>query len=191
MKHHALTDEASGESNSLHLAQFAPMGYLQPTFIERPPDDKAHFQAFVSSLRESWWIIIAITVLSTVVVAVYMAMQPDVYEAYAQVQVDLENSNAALTATKGGTFSVNSINDPAYFNTQLQVLTSPRLLRQVVKDLGLEHDSNFRVARVTEVQAVSTRVVLPETPASDQNLDALDDEVPKEDLAEAARLAPY
>ncbi|MGQ0763406.1 MAG: GumC family protein [Acidobacteriota bacterium] len=192
MKHHALPDELSGESNSLHLAHFAPTGYLQPTFVERPPDDKAHFQAFVSSLRKSRWLIIAITVLCTAVVAVYMAIQPDVYEAYAQVQVDLENSNAGLTTTKGGTFAVNSINDPAYFNTQLQVLTSPRLLRQVVKDLGLEHDSNFRVAPVTQVQALSSRSALPETPAAtDSNIDAANDEVPKEDLAEAARLAPY
>lgn len=191
-EHYALTEDSNGESNSLHLAHFAPTGYLQPTFVERPPDDKAHFQAFVWSLRKSRWMIIGITLLCTAVVAVYMAIQPDVYEAYAQVQVDLENSNAGLTTTKGGTFAVNSINDPAYFNTQLQVLSSPRLLRQVVKDLGLENDSNFRVARVTEVQALSSRSALPETPAAtDPNIDALNDEVPKEDLAEAARLAPY
>jgi capsular exopolysaccharide synthesis family protein len=192
-QHRDLTDESVSENRSLHLAEYAPQRYLAPTLVERPSEDRAHIQAFLLSLRKSRWLIIGITLLATAVVGVYMALQPDVYEANAQVQVDLENANAGLTATKGGTFSVNPINDPAYFNTQLQVLSSPRLLRQVVKDLGLEQDPNFRVARISEAQALSSRQasVADKPTTADQTTDLANDEVAKEDLAEAARLAPY
>lgn len=191
-EHHALTDESGRETSSLHLAEYTPPGYPQLIHFERPSEDKAHLQAFLLSLRQSWWLILSITLMCTAVVGVYMRLQPDVYEAYAQVQVDLENSSVGLTTTKTGTFSVNPVNDPAYFNTQLQVLTSPRLLRQVVKDLGLEHDANFR-ARLTEAQALTSRQPLfdDKPTTSDQTTDMANDEVTKEDLAEAARLAPY
>ena len=35
------------------------------------------------------------------------------------------------------------INDPAYFNTQLQILSGPGLLRRVAKTLDLEHNEAF------------------------------------------------
>jgi capsular exopolysaccharide synthesis family protein len=35
------------------------------------------------------------------------------------------------------------VTDPAYFNTQLQILTGPGLVRRVVKTLDLEHDQSF------------------------------------------------
>ena len=77
------------------------------------------------------------------VAAVYVAQKPDIYTAQTRVQVDLE-SNPMSGATKSGTVVINSAtNDPTYFNTQLQNLTSPGLLRRVVKTLDLEHNPSF------------------------------------------------
>src|SRR5215217_2237134 len=75
--------------------------------------------------------------------AVYVAQKPDIYTAQTRVQVDLE-SNPGAGATKSGAVIINSQStDPAYFNTQLQNLTSPGLLRRVVKTLDLEHNQTF------------------------------------------------
>ena len=112
-------------------------------------EDKAHLQEFLFSLRKYWLLIIGLTLLCTALVAVYMARQPNVYEAGVQIQVDLENSSPTLGTGKGGTYVVNPVNDPAYFNTQLQILTSPRLLRRVITDLDLEHDPGFRLPVAT------------------------------------------
>src|SRR4029453_6788602 len=61
-------------------------------------------------------------------------------QASARVQVDLEN-NAALVGKTPYVFGPQ--NDPVYFNTQLQILVSPGLMRRVVKTLDLEHNPNF------------------------------------------------
>ena len=76
-----------------------------------------------------------------------MARQPDIYEAEARVQVDLENNMALGTSKSGSVIVSNPVNDPAYFNTQLEILTGSGLLRRVVKTLDLEHNEDFRRSR--------------------------------------------
>jgi capsular exopolysaccharide synthesis family protein len=96
-------------------------------------------------VRKHLWLIIGITVLIPTVVAIYMLRKPDIYESQARIQVDLENTNPLLGGmSKNSSVIVNSeANDPAYFNTQLQILTGPGLLRRVAKNLDLEHNQDF------------------------------------------------
>ncbi len=193
------------DSKNKMLVRRRPTQMAEPLAVEYRPtsnganghsEDKAHLQEFLFSLRKYWLLIAGLTFLCTALVAVYMTRQPNFYEANVQIQVDLENSSPTLGTGKGGTYVVNPVNDPAYFNTQLQVLTSPRLLRRVVKDLDLEHDPNFRVAPAgtpsrwqrwfgaapAESGSVSTNSLL----ANDE-----EGELSHTDLAEATRLAPY
>jgi polysaccharide biosynthesis transport protein len=191
------------ESRSKMLVKRRPTQIAEPMAVEyrqplsdRQSEDKVHLQEFLFSLRKYWLLIAGLTMLCTSLVGVYMARQPNLYEANVQIQVDLENSSPTFGTGKGGTYVVNPVNDPAYFNTQLQVLTSPRLLRRVVKELNLENDPNFRVARTgtpsrwqrwfgigaTEANGVST----PSLETNDE-----ESELSQADLAEATRLAPY
>ncbi len=193
----AITNNSLVERRSLDLERRAMAPY--PPWVNnhhRDSDDRAHLQEFLFSLRKYRWMIIGITVLSTALVAFYMARQPDLYEARARVQVDLENSTASLAVTKGATLSGNSANDPAYFNTQLQGLTSPRLMRQVVKQLKLMHDPSFVLRRsdpqptLPEISSGQPSPVnAPATP--EENLTDANEAVSREDLAEASQLAPY
>src|SRR5438094_3831854 len=59
-----------------------------------------------------------------------------------------------MYAGKTAPFIYSPVNDPSYFNTQLQILTSPGLLRRVVKTLDLEHNQPF--VRPTASQPHST-----------------------------------
>lgn len=187
------------ESSSLNLPEPLTADLPQRVNgINGHSEDKAHLQEFLFSLRKYWLLIIGLTFLCTALVAVYMARQPNVYEAGARVQVDLENANPTLGTTKGGTFVINPVNDPAYFNTQLQILTSPRLLRRVIKDLDLEHDPAFRMPQSTGSQSRWQRLFGAETVVDDrpvittETASVNDDvELSKEDLAEATRVAPY
>src|SRR5262249_52460789 len=77
----------------------------------------------------------------TTLAMIYVARKPDIYEASSRVQVDLENN--PMYAGKTTPYIYSPVNDPAYFNTQLQILTSPGLLRRVVKTLDLEHNAAF------------------------------------------------
>ena len=105
-----------------------------------------------SRLRDYWravrkhlWLVIGIVVLVSGVTAMYMARQPDIYESLARVQVDSETANnPAIGALKGNPIFLNNPSqDPTYFNTQIQILTSAGLLGRVAKTLDLEHNQAF------------------------------------------------
>jgi capsular exopolysaccharide synthesis family protein len=148
------------------------------------------------------WLILGIAVVMPTLVAIYLIRQPDIYEAHARIQVDLETANPLL----GGMSKGNSVilsgetRDPAYFNTQLQILTGPGLLRKVVKNLDLEHNASFVAAQRSAGTSVwsSIRRLLgfksPSDPKSSGN-DALPvtsgSSPGAEELAEAERLSDY
>src|SRR5437763_1539898 len=112
---------------------------------DQDEDQAVHLRDYWRIIRKHLWLIIGMTVLIPTLVAIYLVRKPDVYEAQARIQVDLENTNPLLGGmSKNSSVIVNSeTNDPAYFNTQLQILTGPGLLRRVAKTLDLEHNSDF------------------------------------------------
>jgi polysaccharide biosynthesis transport protein len=187
------------ESSSLSVREPVEAEYPQ-TFngYDIYSEDRAHWRVFLSSVRRYLWLIVGVTVLCTGLTALYMARQPDLYEAEAQVQVDLENINTSFSTSKNGPFVVNPVNDPAYFNTQLQILVGQRLIRRVVKSLDLEHDpafslpqpsaSLFRWRKTSGKQETGAEPPVTTTQTTDKGSDSTSSD---EDLAEATRLAPY
>jgi len=97
------------------------------------------------SVRKHLWMVIGIVVLVSGVTAMYMARQPDIYESLARVQVDSETANnPAIGALRGNSIFLNNPSqDPTYFNTQIQILTSAGLLGRVANTLDLEHNESF------------------------------------------------
>src|SRR6266850_3964766 len=153
------------------------------------------------AVRKRLWMVIGVTALITTLASIYVARKPDVYEASSRVQVDLENN--PMYAGKTTPYIYSPVNDPAYFNTQLQILTSPGLLRRVVKTLDLEHNQGF--LRPQSAQPHSTWKTIMQMWGV-RGPDKKDEskqpkELPltasmapatsSEDLAEAKRLAPY
>jgi capsular exopolysaccharide synthesis family protein len=108
-----------------------------------PNEDEVHLRDYWRAVYKHLWLVIGITALVTMLAAIYMARKPDIYEANSRVQVDLENTNGLSGTSKNSSVILNNQTDPAYFNTQLQILTGPGLLRRVVKTLDLEHDQSF------------------------------------------------
>ena len=78
------------------------------------------------AVRKRLWLVIGVTVLITTLAAIYMARRPNIFQAKATVQVDLEQANQDLVSSERRVSSSNP--DPAYFNTQLQLLNSETLL---------------------------------------------------------------
>lgn len=123
-------------------------GYASPPVVvygeENTPEGEVHLRDYWRTIRKRLWLIIGIGLIVSSIAAIRQARLPDIYTATARVQVDAENFSPALGASKGTTYYVdNSYVDPEYFNTQLQILTSPTLLRRVAKNLDLEHNRGF------------------------------------------------
>jgi polysaccharide biosynthesis transport protein len=107
--------------------------------------DRVQLWDYWQAVRKHIWLVTGLTLLFTTLVTLYLFRKPNIYEAEALVQVDLEELNPALgAASKNNPVVVNSaVNDPAYFNTQLRILNSAALLRRVVKTLDLENNKDF------------------------------------------------
>ena len=153
------------------------------------------------SVRKNLWLVIGIVVLVTALTAVYMSRQPDVYEALTRVQVDLETANnPAIGALKGNPIFLNNPSqDPTYFNTQIQILTSAGLLGRVAKTLDLEHNQAFLHPQggpkpslwqsLKRLAGASSNVERPAQP--EENKLRVASPISTDDSAEANRLEPY
>ena len=123
------------------LAESLPGSY---PILDDTSDDGVHLRDYWQAVRKRVWLIAGLILLVSALATVMMLRRHNVYEATARVQVDLEAQNPLLGSSKNGSVVVNNqIADPAYFNTQLQILGGPALLRRVVKTLDLERNTTF------------------------------------------------
>ncbi|HEY0349497.1 MAG TPA: polysaccharide biosynthesis tyrosine autokinase [Pyrinomonadaceae bacterium] len=164
-------------------------------------DGEVHLLDYWRAIRKRLWLVIGVAVLMTTLAIIYVARKPDIYESSSRVQVDLENN--PMFAEKTAPMIVNPINDPAYFNTQLQILTSPGLLRRVVKTLDLEHNQAFLRPTAAQPQSTWKTIVKMLGASGAEKKDtaqapnvlpltsAVAPAVLSDDLVEAKRLAPY
>src|SRR5437762_5140815 len=169
--------------------------------VDPNAESEIHLLDYWRAVRKRLWLVISIMMLVTALAVIYVARKPDIYQATSRVQVDLENS-AELIGKSPYIFGPS--NDPVYFNTQLQILVSPGLMRRVVKTLDLEHNPSFfkgdgsRKRSTWQTIKLMAGFDLDDKPVTEAKAK---DELPlsttvaaasaREDLGEAKRLAPY
>jgi capsular exopolysaccharide synthesis family protein len=149
------------------------------------------------AIRKRLWIVLGLAVLITSLTAIYMARKPNIYASHAVVQVDLEQVNPELVTSD----RIRPISnpDPAYFNTQLQLLRSDGLLRRVVKENNLDSNAAFLAGR-EEASSFSPGAILRTLGLATGNnnnasepaqLPSLEGLATAEEIEEAARLSPF
>jgi capsular exopolysaccharide synthesis family protein len=169
--------------------------------VDPNAESDIHLLDYWRAVRKRLWLVLSIVALMTMLSVIYVARKPDIYQANARVQVDLENSGAVVGKTP---YVFGPTNDPTYFNTQLQILISPGLMRRVVKALDLEHNPDFFKGNSTQKRSTWQTI---KRMAGFGNKNRLEDNArpkdelqlrttvatasPHEDLVEAKRLAPY
>src|SRR5919112_6813437 len=108
--------------------------------VDPNAENEVHLLDYWRAIRKRLWLVIGIVALITMLAVVYVARKPDFYEAQARVQVDLEETGSVVNNQRP---LYGPADDPIYFNTQLQILVSPGLMRRVVRTLDLEHNPDF------------------------------------------------
>ena len=168
--------------------------------VDPNADNDVHLLDYWRAIRKRLWLVLGIVALVTMLSVVYVARKPDFYEAQARVQVDLEDTGNLVNNSRP---LYGPTDDPIYFNTQLQILVSPGLMRRVVRTLDLEHNPDF--FKGDPAQQQSTWQTLrrmaglgsksPDAGAKPPDQLPLTTNVAqataREDLNEAKRLAPY
>ncbi len=191
-----------------------PQAILSPSslpVVQRPEfesERRVPVRDYWGAIRKHLWLISGLTILITTIVTVYLVRKPNIYDAQALVMVDLEDLNPVQGAASKNPVIVNGTsNDPAYFNTQLRILTSQGLLRRVVKTLDIEHNASFPRpgsmperdkwwAKLQQTFGGSNRPPGQAAPKeiTQDKLPLLNDKVPASsqiEVTEARRLAPF
>lgn len=202
------------ETREIIVAEPVEKVELERPFETHIPASNGRYQAYRglydqegSQLIEYWrairkrlWLVIGIAVLFTTLAAIYMVRRPDVFQAHSVIQVDLEQANPDLVTDEKRRPSLSS--DPAYFNTQLQLLTSEGLLRRVVKEYSLDTNKEFQKEKGDGSSSAlksllkSVGLVSDGTPKTDEGVQEITetnslDSMSSEEMAEAVRLAPF
>ena len=169
--------------------QLVPSTGRYPGYRDMYAQEGFQLSDYWNAIRKRLWLVIAVAVIATTLVAIYMARKPNIYQAKARIQVDLEQNNPDLITSDRQRPISNP--DPAYFNTQLQLLSSEALLRRVVKEHNLDTNKEFQktLNEGSALQGVLRSIGLasdPKSAAAQEGELANSDEV-----AEAIRLAPY
>src|SRR5215204_2687650 len=167
--------------------------------VDPNADNEVHLLDYWRAIRKRLWLVLGIIALVTMLAVVYVARKPDFYEAQARVQVDLEDTTALVSNQRP---LYGPSDDPIYFNTQLQILVSPGLMRRVVRTLDLEHNPDFFKGNTAQKQSTWQTVLRmvglgskpPDTSKTPDQLpltNSVAQATAREDLNEAKRLAPY
>src|SRR5207253_10465074 len=196
-----LIEKSNGSRDVGGVLERSLAPYTRYDSYEDESNGYSRFRDYWRSVRKHLWMVIGIVVLVSGVTAMYMARQPDVYESRSGVQVDSETANnPAIGALKGNPiFLNNSSQDPTYFNTQIQILTSAGLLGRVAKTLDLEHSEAFlhpQSAQKPSIWQSVKRLVgagknndSPKQP--EENKLRVGSAISTDDVAEANRIEPY
>ena len=85
------------------------------------------------------WLILSLCLVVTSLVAVQMFRQPSIYEAEATIRIEQRAKNVLQTKD----FVLNAQPDANFWGTQIKLLQSPALARQVALSLDLQHNPTF------------------------------------------------
>ncbi|CAN5430479.1 exopolysaccharide regulatory tyrosine autokinase VpsO [soil metagenome] len=111
-------------------------GVYSPTYGDSI-DSKRSLRQYFNVVYKRLPIIMAITILVTAAVSFYSYKLPSIYEA--KTEMIIEPRKQAQSAKE---ININFGDDPKYYNTQLQLLQNPDLMKRVVVALGLHRDAN-------------------------------------------------
>ena len=120
--------------------------------LERPLSDIAQVKSYGPAANEPTqlrdylfvvlkrkWLILSLCLVVTSLVAIQMIRQPSIYEAEATIRIEQRAKNVLQTKE----LVLNAQPDPNFWGTQLKLLESPALARQVALTLDLQHNPAF------------------------------------------------
>jgi capsular exopolysaccharide synthesis family protein len=128
-------------------------------------EDTTHLRDYFRIVLKRKWIILTLVLIVTSLVTVHMYRQPSIFEAATMIQIEPKKEGVLKTSKDGGLVINANGKDPAYVNTQLRLLQSPALARQVILTMGLQNDQTFLGGQVpTGLMGSLRRILSRDTP---------------------------
>ncbi|MCY7376887.1 MAG: polysaccharide biosynthesis tyrosine autokinase [Pyrinomonadaceae bacterium] len=127
------------KTNDLRSVNQPEPTHYAPIYDEESGESRS-FREYWNVVYKRLPIILAMTILTTTVVAFYMYRQPLIYEA--STEMIIEPRKPKLQSKDSG-INISLGVDVNYYNTQLRLLQNPDLMREVVIRLNLHRDPNL------------------------------------------------
>jgi len=110
-----------------------------PIYDDENFDERRSIREYFNVVYKRLPLILALAILTTAVAAFYMYRQASIFQAQAEMIIEPRKPKVQ---TKDA-ININFGNDVNYYNTQLELLKNPELMREVVIRLGLYKDPNL------------------------------------------------
>jgi len=98
-------------------------------------DSKLHFLDYWRIIRIRKAVILAVFLLVVITTTVITHFQPETYSSIARMKVEKDSPLTTLLTTGGS--SLNPVFDQYFLQTEFQVIRSPKILNQVIRELKL------------------------------------------------------
>jgi polysaccharide biosynthesis transport protein len=112
---------------------------VQPKSYGASQTETPHLREYLSVVLKRKWLVLSLMVVVTSLVAIQMYRMPSVYEATTTILIEPKQASVLQT---GKGIVINQEN-AGYYQTQLRLLQSPALARQVILTLDLQNNSGF------------------------------------------------
>jgi capsular exopolysaccharide synthesis family protein len=127
------------KTNDLQITnQDGPVNY-SPIYDEDNFDERRSLREYFNVVYKRLPLILALTILVTAAAAFYMYRQASQFQANMEIIIEPRKPKPQANQP----ININFGNDINYYNTQLQLLKNPDLMRDVVVRLGLYKDPNL------------------------------------------------
>jgi len=110
-----------------------------PMYDDPVSEGRRNLQNYLTVVMKRLPLILALMAIVTAAAAFYMFRQPDVFEAISKMVIEPRRPKV----TSKDAININFGGDANYMATQLQLLQSPDIKKELVKELGLYRDANL------------------------------------------------
>ncbi len=121
------------QQNAEYPASYSPM-YDDDSFA-----DRRSIREYFNVIYKRLPYILAITIVTTAAAAFYMYRQPSVYRATTDMIIEARKPKIQNTQS----VNINFGADQNYYNTQLELLQNPELMKTVIVELGLHKNKDL------------------------------------------------
>jgi len=126
-------------SGDLHTAHHDYASGYSSFYDDEAFESKRSIRQYLNIIYKRLPLILALTILVTAAAAFYMYRLPSQYQATTEMVIEPRKPKVQSKDS----ININFGNDANYYQTQLQLLQSPDLMKDVVIDLGLYRDPNL------------------------------------------------
>jgi len=126
-------------SGDLHTAHHDYASGYSSFYDDEAFESKRSIRQYLNIIYKRLPLILALTILVTAAAAFYMYRLPSQYQATTEMVIEPRKPKVQSKDS----ININFGNDANYYQTQLQLLQSPDLMKDVVVDLGLYRDPNL------------------------------------------------